>query len=267
MKQFTAFTLFILLSIQAWAQDTIPFRGVFVSRIEQELNTQEEVKDFVDYMNRHDLNSVMVYGASGRSTNSQEAARIFKNRVSQLKPEVTWVAVSQSENDLIRAEGFYDPFDAFMLECEWWVKWFPTYRAFKRKVEHIQLIKPEMDVWLYIGWLKNRIRKAEKQAEHLVNYADVICIHDYEEIPSHDFIQERLELIGKAAEKAGKKVKIVILFSAEKKFSSNALIQNKYLDVYTNVIYGSQRVNAEASWLSFIDFHGFSVFSYNRRHQ
>lgn len=266
MRKTISLILLTTLSLSLKAQE-IPIQGVFLSRVAKEIKRDKGDSLLVDYLKRHELNTIAVYEALSSSKRKRNQVEDFKAKVDSISWDtLSWMGIGSSPKHLHRADSLKDDYQYVFLENEWWKK-FWGYNRYRKQLFQLEINPPNRPVVLYLGWLSRKPFKAKQQAYRIVEQADYLAVHVYMKEPSPGYVRERLHYIAEAAKLQNKTQKIIFMFSLEAKFSSTYFIHNSYQEAYLKFM--QELLDDEDLSLSLnqLSFEGYLLFSYNRRHQ
>jgi hypothetical protein len=125
---------------------------------------------------------------------------------------------------------------------------------------------PSVKIEEYIGWLKDSVTapvnpaREASIADSIVKVVDRLLVHDYQANLNFAYVQPRLNLLGQAAIAHGKKLDVVIIFSAEQSFSRTYFSNNPFINAFTLI--KNANTSATYSGKAGINLVGYQIFTY-----
>jgi hypothetical protein len=150
------------------------------------------------------------------------------------------------------------------FELEWW----NGESTFSNYISELSTIKawgltqtPKIRTENYIGWFTDPSGQDSLMASSLIQNSDRIHVHDYYPSPSWNYIQNRVDYLGRAAHALGKQVPIIPIFNADVAVTGTYFQTNSFDSAYETVINGYSASTIPKK--SNVDIIGYQLFSYS----
>ncbi len=259
-------------------QATPSYRGLYVNKFDTILGNLAAEDSLLNWCKAYGFNAISLYSLNavlGDERYTSLARFIKKARTGGYGINQVAAVRGSSANftqnatyDASRAD-FNERFNVYNLENEWWNNGpdcnFTCYTNILQAMSQKAFAASSaMTREAYIGWFQNPDGQEARQATKLVQNLDRILVHDYRVSPSFGYMQSRLSYLGQAAQKQGRIIDVVVIFSAEPDYMQNYFSttgQNKTFDNAYDVIV-AQHSAASFQGKDNVRIIGYQVFQY-----
>jgi hypothetical protein len=259
-------------------QATPSYRGVYVNSFDTILGNLAAEDSLLNWCKTYGFNAISLYSLNavlGDERFSSLARFVKKARTGGYG--ITQVAAVRGSAANFTQNAKYDAartdpnerFNVYNVENEWWNNGptcdFTCYTNILQMMSQKALAaSPKMTREAYIGWFQNPDGQDAQQAATLIKYVDRLLVHDYRTAPSFGYMQSRLSTLGQAAQKQGKILDVIVLFSAEPDYMQNYYSvtgqNNSFDDAYASIV--AQHDAASFPGKNNIRIIGYQVFQY-----
>ena len=289
LSNFFLFLIFLLIMIsgctnvyQTSEPITPVYRGVFIDQFKFILPHKERNEKLLQWIKEEQFNALLLYDLNVllRGNKHHEALSQFINQAHKsgiqdisaigmyTRPLIDTISRFETEKTGHSEKLIH----TFFLELEWWNRqstWEQYSYELKTLYEYKLSLTPELqpEIAAYIGWLSDNYEESIRQAEFLVNHADVIHVHIYQSEPQLSYILPRLQKLYHVAHNlpAEDRPQIVFMFSIELEFSARLIRDVSYNEIFTYLIRQIQQQqengNLPPNFLRVLKIQGYAVFA------
>lgn len=248
------------------------YKGLYVDGFDQILGDSAKETSLLKWASAQGFNNLSLYGL-GHILEDSKKEIALQNFISKarLNYQIVGVAACYSSadkfsNDVANYNATASTFGAFNtinLELEWWNN-ACSYSQYRNELlackNWASKQFPKVLTETYIGWFFNPEGIEEQMASELILNCDRILIHDYENIPSAQYMLSRLKYLAQAAKASKKITEIVFIFNAEAQFSSAYFASNTFANAYYKVLQELSKQNLDGK--EYLKFTGYQLFAY-----
>jgi len=250
---------------------SVAYSGLYVDNFFLIYGDTAKENKLLRYCTKYGFNAITLYDMNiviAKTSNHPKVAKFIRKARTQYN--IQYIAAVKETNTPFNTNittynakytNVLDRFDYFNLEKEWWnyACNFTTYNnSYLKKMYTLgRSYSPTIKSETYIGWFENPLNQDLYQATEIIRSTDRILVHDYELQPSYSYVEDRLDVLNRAAINLNKTVNIVIIFSAEPVFMQNYYKTHTLTDTYDNFM-----VQYNLKPKSNINIIGYQIFCY-----